>query len=262
VRDGATISLSSSQTGVAGDLVVTANSLRLDRGKILSNTEFGKGGELTFTLRDPLFLSRNSSISTTAGRSTRAGDGGNIKITASFIIANPNQNSDITADAFDGNGGNIDITTQRLFGIEFRDRPTDLTNDITASSDKGIDGTVLINTSGIDPIQRAAELPVGFTPPPIAQGCQTNPRTSRFVNQGRGGIAPNPTDPIVTTEIWQDLQPIATVMKPQSIVPLALTQLIVEAQVAQKRSNGRIAFVTTDSKSSVQILRHTIQHCP
>jgi filamentous hemagglutinin family protein len=262
VRDGATISLSSSKTGIAGDLAVTANSLRLDRGNILSNTEFGQGGELTLTLRDPLFLSRNSSISTTAGRTTRGGNGGNINITASFIIANPNQNSDITANAFDGDGGNIKITTQRLFGIEFRDRPTDLTNDITASSDKGINGTVLINTSGIDPIQRAAELPVGFTPPPIAQGCQTNPRTSRFVNQGRGGIAPNPTDPIATAEIWQDLQPITPIMHQQAIVTTAPTQPFIEAQVAEKRANGRIAFVATGSRSLEQIPRHTVQHCP
>jgi filamentous hemagglutinin family protein len=262
VRDGATISLSSSQTGFAGDLTVTANALRLDRGKILSNTEFGEGGKLTLILRDPLFLSRNSSISTTAGRLTGAGNGGNINIKASFIIANPNQNSDITANAFAGNGGKIDITTQRLFGIEFRDRPTDLTNDITASSDLGINGTVLISDSGIDPIQRAVELPIGFTPPPITQGCQTNTRASRFVNKGRGGIAPNPTDPIATAEIWQDLQPIATVTNQQSIVLPALTQPIVEAQVVQKRPNGRIAFVSTDSKSPNQISGQTGQHCP
>jgi filamentous hemagglutinin family protein len=265
VRDGATISLSSSKTGVAGDLAVTANSLRLDRGKILSDTEFGEGGTLTLTLRDPLFLSRNSSISTTAGRLTGAGNGGNININARFIIANPDQNSDITANAFAGNGGKIDITTQRVFGIEFRDRPTDLTNDITASSDRGISGTVLINTSGIDPIQRAAELPVGFTPPPIAQGCQTNARTNRFVNRGRGGVASNPTDPIATAAIWQDLQSIASVTQ-QPIAPSAplkpLIQSIVEAQVAQKRSNGRIAFVATDSKSSGQIPRYTVQRCP
>src|SRR3712207_8808007 len=41
------------------------------------------------------------------------GDGGNININADFVVAVPKEDSDITANAFNGRGGNINITTDR-----------------------------------------------------------------------------------------------------------------------------------------------------
>jgi large exoprotein involved in heme utilization and adhesion len=70
----------------------------------------------------------------------------------------PNEDSNIIANAFKGRGGNINITTQGLFGIEFHPRLTPQ-SDITASSEFGINGTVQINTPGIDPNRGLAQLP-------------------------------------------------------------------------------------------------------
>ncbi|MEO1373885.1 MAG: hypothetical protein AAFW70_06115 [Cyanobacteria bacterium J06635_10] len=62
------------------------------------------------------------------------------------------ENSDINANAFQGNGGNIAIAkrmlcrliaTPGLFGISFRDETTDF-SDITASSEFGIDGNFTV----------------------------------------------------------------------------------------------------------------------
>lgn len=83
---------------------------------------------------------------------------GNITINAPFIIAFPNEDSDITANAFEGNGGNIDITTNAIFGIEFRDEPT-LLSDFTVSSELGIDGNFALDDSGIDPTRGLIILP-------------------------------------------------------------------------------------------------------
>lgn len=54
-------------------------------------------------------------------------------------------NSDITANAVEGNAGNIDITSDAILGIRQSDRLTPQ-SDITASSELGIDGTVNINS--------------------------------------------------------------------------------------------------------------------
>ena len=59
------------------------------------------------------------------------------------------ENSDIKANAFRGNGGNIEITAERIFGIESRASLTP-DSDITADSQLGIDGTVTINAPDLD----------------------------------------------------------------------------------------------------------------
>jgi large exoprotein involved in heme utilization and adhesion len=114
---------------------------------------------------------RNGSvISATAGGT---GDGGNITINAPVIAGF--ENSDIIANAFQGNGGNIQITTQGIFGLEFRPQLTP-ENDITASSQFGVNGTVEINEFSLDPDTGIVELPAGLadTSDQIAQGCATD----------------------------------------------------------------------------------------
>ena len=49
---------------------------------------------------------------------------------------------EITANAFSGRGGNIEITTNNIFGSQFL--------DISASSQLGLDGEVIINDPDID----------------------------------------------------------------------------------------------------------------
>ncbi|MBW4533099.1 MAG: hypothetical protein KME09_04105 [Pleurocapsa minor HA4230-MV1] len=101
-------------------------------------------------------LDNDSNIAAIA---TGNANGGNVDVNANLIVAFPDGDNNITASAQQGRGGNIKIASERIFGIE--ERPlNDFTNDINASSEaSGFDGTVNINTSDINPVQGATELP-------------------------------------------------------------------------------------------------------
>ncbi len=116
------------------------DSLELrQRSGIQATTQSGNGGNIALETRDLVLLRNNSSISTTAGQAGAGGDGGNITLEAGFVVAVPQENSDITANAFEGRGGNINITTNAIYGLEFRNQLTSL-SDITDSSQLGING--------------------------------------------------------------------------------------------------------------------------
>ena len=138
IEDGAEIAVDSKGSGEGGDITLQAGLLTLDQGKITAETTSNQGGNITLTIADKLRLLNNSQITATAGIDEGRGNGGNIIIDAPFIIAFPQGNSDITANAFAGDGGNITINTQGIFGIEFRDQQTSF-SDITASSRFGPD---------------------------------------------------------------------------------------------------------------------------
>ena len=158
----------------------------------------GDGGNIKLTLGDSLKLRENSMISAEANND---GNGGNVDIDANFIIAFPDGNNDILANAQQGQGGNINITAKSLLGIE--ERPLNPnTNDINASSQvSGLDGTVSIFTPDINPIQGATELPTNVVEPEqtTAQACAAN-REAQAKNglniTGRGGIPAEPVLPL------------------------------------------------------------------
>ncbi len=153
------------------------------------------GGNIEITLGGNLVLRDNSQISTTAGTDKAGGNGGQITINAPFIIAFPQEDSDIIANAFEGNGGKITINAKGILGIEFRDQETPL-SDITASSEFGQQGEVEINTSEIDPTRGLSNLPQETVEVEVAQGCQTvgGQPTLEFFPIGRGGLPPSPDD--------------------------------------------------------------------
>ncbi|MBL1177277.1 filamentous hemagglutinin N-terminal domain-containing protein [Pantanalinema sp. GBBB05] len=249
LQNRARIAVDSQGTGDGGNIQLDTNSLTLKhQASISAETVSNTGGNIALTVRDILLLRRNSLISTTAGKAQGNGDGGNIDINAGFIVAVPSENSDITANAFQGRGGNINITTQGIFGIAFRDRLTPL-SDITASSEFGLAGTVIITTLGIDPLQRGADLPTTFSTPPLAQGCRVQgTRTSSFVMAGQGGVPANPGDPIVADTLWQDLSPLAAAdgrpSAGNSSPLLSTTSAIVEAQDWATLPDGTIVLTT------------------
>ena len=126
----------------AGSILITAGQLRLEAGSTLSaETATVDGGNIVLTLDDLLVLRDGSRISATAGTAQAGGNGGNISISAPFIVAIPEENSDITANAFTGSGGRVVIVADGVFGIEPRPRLTPL-SDITASSDLGVTGEI------------------------------------------------------------------------------------------------------------------------
>jgi filamentous hemagglutinin family protein len=152
------IASSGAGLGNAGDININTDSVLLDAGAIGADTNSTNGGNINLTAKDSLILRRGGNITTSAGFARAGGDGGNINIDARFIVAVPNENSKILANAFSGKGGSVNIKTQGIFGIEARPEPTD-TSDITASSEIGVQGQVIIQEPNIQPEQGLVELP-------------------------------------------------------------------------------------------------------
>ncbi|BAZ22084.1 filamentous hemagglutinin-like protein [Kalymmatonema gypsitolerans NIES-4073] len=221
VRDGAQINVSSEGTANAGNLQIHARSIHLDnQAKLTAQTASGNGGNIILQNRDLLLLRRGSLISATAGTAGAGGDGGNITINApnGFIVTVPDENSDITANAFNGNGGQVTINATAIFGMIPRSRedlvkllqtndPNQLdparllTNDISAISqaNASLNGVVTINTPDVDPNRGLVQLPTNLVDASqqIATGCTPrHGQTSSFVATGRGGLPLSPSEPL------------------------------------------------------------------
>lgn len=199
VRNQAQVTVSALGRGNAGKLEINAKEIRLDeQGKLFAQTISGKGGDINIKVADLLLLRNHSQISATAGtNATSQGDGGNINIDAptGFIVAVPGENSDISANAFQGRGGNVEINAFGVFGTQFRDKLTDL-SDITASSEFGLNGTVEINTPEVDPSEGLVNLPTQPATLKLAQVCHAGfgRNQDSFTITGRGGLPANPTE--------------------------------------------------------------------
>jgi large exoprotein involved in heme utilization and adhesion len=252
LKDGASVTVNSQGTEKAGDIDIRAGSLTLDRNAILSaQTDSGQGGNITLNLQDLLLLRYNSQISTTAGTAQAGGDGGDITIDTGFIVAVPEENSDITANAYQGQGGNINITAQDIFGIEFREGLTPL-SDITASSELGVDGVVEINRPDVDPSRGLAELPTALVDAQglVDQSCNASGslQQSTFTVTGRGGVPPSPRD-----SLSSDAVEVNWVTPPAregnhsrtaiSTNPRSIPTRIVEAQGWVKSPDGQVILV-------------------
>ncbi len=201
---GAQVAVNSVGRGDSGDLEINAHSIRLDNGaQITAAAAFGNGGNLRLENLETLILRRGSTISTRAGSGDTQGNGGNIFIDADFIVTRPLEDSDIVARATQGRGGNIEINTRGLYGIEQRRAIAhNGTNDIDASSDFGISGTTAINRLGSETeIEPTAlkERPLE-TSTTVSQRCDAS--GNRFVVTTRGGV---PTTPARAVEAHSSL---------------------------------------------------------
>lgn len=198
-----------------GLIYISAKQMTLDNKAIIqADSASTDGGNIFYIdVSDRLLLRRGSLISAEAGRDGFGGNGGQITISAKdgFVVAVPSENSDIIANAFDGDGGNINIVAKRIFGLkQQREQSTsqlrsNRSSDISASSKFGLQGNIQIDTLALDPAQGLVELPVTLVDPTglIAQGCE--PRNSgvakgqsTFVATGPGGLPPSPDDPLST----------------------------------------------------------------
>ena len=284
IRNSGSVNVKNSGQKDAGNITVNARLIQLDnKGELIATSNFQNGGNIILQGQEIISLRRNSKISATAGLAGSQGKGGNINILApnGFIVSAPNENSDITANAFSGSGGNVTVKTQQNFWIsplsraelERRLRKTDPnllnpfglpTNDITAISQVNpeLNGQVNITPAEIDPSRGLSPLPNNITDPTN----QINPNCSAkaiannsFTSVGRGGIPATPKDPLNEQEIatnWVRLNPQDT----RSLTPIAATpaQLpqpfgsaqdkpLVEAQGWRRERNGDIVLVAGSS---------------
>ncbi|MEH1935817.1 MAG: S-layer family protein [Nostoc sp.] len=252
VRDGAEITVSNSGTGDAGNLNINARNIFLDNGASLrAEVNGGSLGDISLQASDFLLLRHGSNIITNArGAST----GGNIEINAGSIVAVPKENSDISANAVLGQGGNIQITTQGIFGLKFRPQLTP-DSDITASSQFGVSGTVEVNTIGVDPNSGLVQLPANVTDPSqkIATGCAGSEGSS-FVATGRGGIPENPTQQVMSDRTWSDLRDISTYRKTGEVTAQmgASPEILVQATSWHRNAEGKVELVAAQSPANVQ----------
>lgn len=186
----------------------------------------------------------------------------NITINAEngFVLANANDNSDITANARDsangepsGSGGQVTINTNAIFGLEQRDRETPL-SDITATSESGDLGTIALNTLNVDPTRGLGELPLDLvdTASLVADGCVGRNRTGvtdqgEFTRTGRGGLSPAPGDPLTSeTAIAPPLATVDATEPPSnsaSIPDAPQVQPLVEAQGLGRNAEGKVSLV-------------------
>jgi large exoprotein involved in heme utilization and adhesion len=245
VQDGAVVSVRSFQ-GQAGNMTIQANSLLLNRGRLFAETAKsdaqGDGGaNITLFGLDLLRMDNESRISANAPKQA---NGGNITIDSTFIVATPptgSFGSDITANAKEGNGGTVRITTQGLFGIQFRPNLTPK-NDITVStqSPSSLPGTFQLTTPDVDPTRGLTNLPTEIveTSRQIVQTCESGGATARgdnkFTISGRGGLPSSPTEVIAPDMVQDDLgtpvvsnPPTRESVKPSPTTP---PQQLVEAQ--------------------------------
>ena len=195
-----------SGTGRSGNLNIEANSIALNNGariEAITQSVAGDNANINLTVADTITLQNNSFIS---AKAIGEANGGNLKIDTDFIIAFPNGDNDIVANAQQGQGGNIDITAKSLFGIQQRSLDR-LTNDIDASSDDiNLNGNVLINSLNNNIVRESRPLPKKVVKPEktIVQTCQAN-REAAAKNElnieGKGGIPNEPGLPLDSRNI-------------------------------------------------------------
>jgi filamentous hemagglutinin family protein len=174
IAHGGLINVTNEGSGNGGNINLLAEKTVLDQGSISAETFSGRGGNISLQ-GDSLLLQNGSKITASA---ENQGDGGNINLHSDLLLVW--ENSQITANAFQGNGGNIEINGNVLMGSE---------SIISASSELGIDGQVQIN-GDIYEINDLTSKPTQFAAEQlITQGCFDGQSESaiQIIQRGLGG---------------------------------------------------------------------------
>lgn len=246
IHNGGGVSVNSLNGGAAGNLTISTERLSLNDGTLQAKVTGGSEGDLNIAATDVILLRQNSQIVTSA---TGMATGGNITLTAPVIIGL--ENSDIIANAVFGSGGNINITTQGLLGLEFREQLT-LDNDITASSEFGLSGTVAINEFNVQPDAGLIELPENLadTNNQISQGCTSE--GNQFIITGRGGVPVAPTEIMSRDITWADTRDLTPFLNnSHAEVSVNSTDVtLTEARGWYTNEHGQVELVAQDLATS------------
>jgi filamentous hemagglutinin family protein len=255
----------STATGAAGNVIIgdrgTTPSLFLDGGEIIADSNAVTGGNINLTLNQFLFMQNSSLISATAGRAQGSGDGGNITINSPFALAVPQENNDIIANAFSGSGGNITINADAILNFTLNDKGKSFeqlrsqpTNDISASSQFGSNGTLNLAGLNVDPSRGSVQLPIGLVDNAdrINTPCLATSKTSQgsFIITGRGGLVASPDSwrGAVPSSDWLSLAP-GTIQATQATVSTSAAQPspVLEANEWQRTPQGQIQFIAASA---------------
>ncbi|MDF5712612.1 MAG: filamentous hemagglutinin N-terminal domain-containing protein [Rhizonema sp. NSF051] len=231
------VSSDSTQSAKAGDINVQAGSIFLDnQGKILGQALSGDGGSINLQPRNLLLLRRGSQISTSTGNADadnritinapsglisaftgttgiggNGGNAGNITINApsGFIVSAAGQNNEITANAFRGRGGSININALGVFGFGFL-----LNQDI------------VLQTPPISVVDISSKL--------MNNTCSAynKKNESQFIITGRGGLPPSPSEPLSSDVVWSDTR-----------LPVTTTQHVSQKPAAKPSKLASVAIL-------------------
>ncbi|MFT6432823.1 MAG: large exoprotein involved in heme utilization and adhesion, partial [Candidatus Azotimanducaceae bacterium] len=159
--------ISSSATGPsnAGDVtLLVPNTLRIVRGTIQTTSAQSGGGSINIQTINRILIDQ-STISASANGVTADSGGGNINIDPMLFTLRQSQ---VVAQANAGTGGNIDLVADSFI--------VDTETLISASSQRGIDGSVEIESpnQAVNPV--SAELNTGFQALPefISSNCSSS----------------------------------------------------------------------------------------
>jgi len=186
LSERASISAKSEGTGDAGSISVHAvESIVLEsNSSITTEAEIAGGGQIDLQATDLSYLI-DSSITSSVNDGT--GNGGDITIDPVFVILN---NSQIIANAFAGNGGNISIVADYFIASQ--------DSIVQASSQLGIDGNITIISPDQDVSDSLTVLTDSFLDASrlMQQRCAQRvvKGASQFVVAGAEGLPVDPDD--------------------------------------------------------------------
>ena len=177
-------------------------------------------------------------------------------MTTPLLVGFPTEDSDITANAFTGDGGSIQIQADTILGLQPRSSPTAF-SDITASSEFGLSGEITITDFTVEPDRGLlGALPTLLDASQIVVlGC-SDTEDNQFVATGRGGIPPNPSQLVESDRPWQDLrdlsgfqQAVGSGDRSRSFAPTAPVEWPLEARGWQQTDSGATVLSAALSSS-------------
>ncbi len=139
LKNQASISATSKKAAIAGNIVIGTNLLNMSGSTISTSSAASEGGDVLIGVRK--VNNKRITNSTLSAKAGERGDGGNLEIRGKpeYLILD---NTDLIAKAEQGDGGQIEVDAN-LF-IASGD------SEVSASSNKGIDGEVNIDSAQID----------------------------------------------------------------------------------------------------------------
>ena len=240
ISDRAEILASNIGRGNSGNIEIVAQDLSItDSGKLSAEVNGGEQGNIALTTEN-LFLSQNSTIS---ARAEEESTGGNISIVndGNIVLLDRSQ---IVANAVQGDGGEIDITTQGYFVAA--------DSLVSASSQFGLDGNINIETINGDRPIELEQLPENLTDlsQKITQTCGT--KDNKLAIAGKGGLPENPGQSLRGQALWHDLR--LPTIKSNSTAERSLSQqsqpVLREANSWQITPQGRVQLLARYSSAS------------
>lgn len=229
VSDGASVSASNTGSANAGDIVIKAGShLQMQQASVTTQADQASGGNITLQATDSIRLV-NSQLNTSVqgGPST---SGGNITIDPAVVTL---QNSQVRAEAVQGQGGNITIIAGTFLA--------DPTSVVSASSQFGLSGTVNIQSPVSSLSNTLATLP---QQPRQAQNllrqrcaAQTHGQLSSFVMASRDALPVEPGGWLMSPLAFPVNEGSSAPVAPQAFDLLGQTQALAEPRGEQLNSS-------------------------